>query len=420
MKVNEVIVALKSGAFDKTLSSLYGEGALKAQKSRYETAASKFSTLFGNKEVRIFSVPARTELSGNHTDHNGGKTLASAINIDLIGIASTDAQARLKGGGNANIDVSNLSVVEKDKGSAASLARGVLDAFSRCGLNYGGFNLYTLSDIKSGTGISSSAAFSVLIGLTVSKLYNEGAVSPLSLAIFAKYAENVHFGKACGLMDQIACAFGGTVYIDFKREDYPLIKNIEVDFSKLRRKLYLVDTGSSHRALSDYYSEVSSEMKSVAWLLSKERLCDIPEKVFLSKAAFVLRECGDRAFLRAIHFYGENERVEAQMNCLEKGDFEEFLKLVRGSGDSSFKFLQNIYAVPEEQRVAVAIALAEKCGAVARVHGGGFGGNIQCYVEPSGEAEFLSLMKSVFGEDSCLEIVPGRRGAVEVSGEGLS
>ena len=419
MKVNEFISAVKAGEYDDSLTQLYGIRRLDAQRNRYENAAAKFYASFGNKDIIVLSVPGRTELLGNHTDHNGGKVLASAIDVDLIGVASLDTNIHLRGSGDINIDINNLTPDEDGEGSVASLVRGVVDAYSRCGLNYGGFDLYTLSDIKSGIGVSSSASFAILIGFVLSKLYNGGSVSPLALAMFAKYAENVHFGKECGIMDQISCGYGGTVYMDLKREDYPVVKYVNVDFSKFSHRMYLIDTKSSHRTLSDYYSAVSEEMRAVARVFGKQRLCDVAEEDIFTDIKLVRKKCGDRPVLRAMHFFEENRRVEKQMENLEKGDFNGYLDLVRESGDSSFKLLQNIYAFPNEQQISLALALAERSGVVARVHGGGFGGTIQCYVSPDKEAGFLALMRRTFGENACLKVNIGRKGAVEIRKEGI-
>ena len=396
---------------DKTLEKLYGEKAVAAQKARYEKAEKAFEELFGAQEsTMIFSASGRTEIGGNHTDHNRGKVLAAAVSLDVIAfvVPTDDGIITVKSEGfpQDTVDISDLSVREADKNTSAALIRGVADGLKREGFNIGGFKAYTTSNVLKGSGISSSAAFEVLIGTILSHLYNGGSVSSVKIARIAQYAENVHFGKPSGLMDQMASSVGGFIEIDFEDTENPIIDVIGFDFSSSGHNLCIVDTKGNHADLTPEYAAIPAEMKSVAEFFGKKELRDITRQKLWENIAEVRKACGDRAVSRAMHFFDENERADREADALRMGDFGEFLKVVSESGNSSFKYLQNIFAVvnPREQGMVLGLYAAEsvlKGRGACRVHGGGFAGTIQAFVPNDLLEEFTARMEQVFGEGSC-------------------
>lgn len=399
---------------DETLKKLYGEKALNAQRERYQKAEKAFEELFGAQEnTMIFSASGRTEIGGNHTDHNRGKVLAAAVSLDVIAfvVPTADGVITVKSEGFPQdaVDVSDLSVKEADKNTSAALIRGVADAFKRDGLSVGGFKAYTTSNVLKGSGISSSAAFEVLIGTILSHLYNGGTVSPVKIAQFAQYAENAHFGKPSGLMDQMASSVGGFIEIDFADTANPVIDAISYDFANSGYSLCIVDTKGNHADLTPEYAAIPVEMKSVAKFFGKNELRDITREQLWENIAEVRKVCEDRAVSRAFHFFDENERVDREAAALRKGDVETFLREVTASGNSSFKYLQNIFASVDskEQGMVLGLYTAEKIlngRGACRVHGGGFAGTIQAFVPNDLLEKFISEMEHLFGEGSCYNL----------------
>ena len=384
-----------------------------------------FKRHFGNMQVSLYSAPGRTELGGNHTDHQNGQVFAAAVDLQVSAAVSgggvPDAANELgslveiysEGFGFIELDVTDLSPREDEVGTTAGLVRGVLAGFVDQGFKVGGFKAYVTSDVPPGLGLSSSAAFEVLIGRIQSELYNDGSVSPVELARIGKFAENEYFGKPCGLMDQMASAFGGIIYIDFAYDDCPIIEEIDFDFDKCGYKLCITNTGGSHADLTDEYAAVPAEMSAVAELFGQEKLRGITTEQLLKKATDIRVKAGDRALLRALHFAGETERAKAQAEALKDGDFGEFLRLVKESGDSSYKLLQNIYVADRSgtQSIAVGLAVSEAVlgeDGVCRVHGGGFAGTIQAFVKDDAADRYKAAMDKLFGDGACKVLRIGR------------
>ena len=399
---------------DAALKRLYGENDVSAQKARYEKAEKAFAELFGeHDDTAVFSASGRTEIGGNHTDHNRGKVLAAAVSLDVIAFAvpTDDGVITVKSEGfpQDTVDISDLSVREADKNTSAALIRGVSDAFKRDGLTIGGFKAYTTSNVLKGSGISSSAAFEVLIGTILSHFYNGGSVSPVKVAQFAQYAENAHFGKPSGLMDQMASSVGGFIEIDFKDTANPVIDSISYDFSASGYSLCIVDTKGSHADLTPEYAAIPPEMKSVAKFFGKSELRDITREMLWENIAEVRKVCGDRAVSRALHFFDENERVDRESAALKNGDINAFLREVAASGNSSFKYLQNIFASVDtrEQGMVLGLYTAERIlngRGACRVHGGGFAGTIQAFVPNDMLDKFTAEMEHLFGAGSCYNL----------------
>lgn len=411
---------------DEILKKLYGAGALEVQRERYQKAEKAFSELFGDTEnAMIFSASGRTEVGGNHTDHNRGKVLAAAVSLDVIAfvVPTADGVITVKSEGFPQdvVDVSDLSVKEADKNTSAALIRGVADAFKRDGLAVGGFKAYTTSNVLKGSGISSSAAFEVLIGTILSHLYNGGSVSPVKVAQFAQYAENAHFGKPSGLMDQMASSVGGFIEIDFADTANPVIDAISYDFASSGYSLCIVDTKGSHADLTPEYAAIPVEMKSAAKFFGKSELRDITREQLWENISEVRKACGDRAVSRAFHFFDENERVDREAEALRKGDVDTFLREVTASGNSSFKYLQNIFATvnPKEQGMVLGLYTAERVlngRGACRVHGGGFAGTIQAFVPNDLLEKFISEMEHLFGAGSCYNLFIRPVGGVRIDG----
>lgn len=412
MKVNELIAAINNGKFDENLKAVYVlDSEIEKQKPRYVETLNAFGELFGyDREVSIMSAPGRTEVCGNHTDHNNGKVLAAAINLDAIAVVSKneDNIVRVKSKGHKIniVDLQDLLPNEEKYGDSTMLVQGVAAGIKNLGFDISGFDACTSSDVMGGSGLSSSAAFEVLIGTIFSYLFNDGKISPVDIAKIAQYAENVHFGKPCGLLDQMASSVGTFVTIDFKSTSEPVIKKVDFDFSKSGHSLCIVDTGGNHSDLTDDYAAVRGEMESVAKALGKNVLREISYDYFLSSIPNLKDKVNDRALLRAIHFYNENKRVDNAVECLEGGNFEGFKNIIIESGLSSYMLNQNVYTPkkPTEQKLSLALAISKELldGKGAwRVHGGGFAGTIQAFVPNDMLNEYKSTLESIFGEGSC-------------------
>ena len=413
------------GALDKTLTYIYGEAALEAQKKRYINAIDEFEKIYGDREISLFSVAGRSELSGNHTDHNHGCVVAASIDLDIIAVASAraDSTIRVKSEGFPEdvVDIAEYtSPVTEKFGTSESIIAGMCAGFTKDGYAIGGFDAYTTSNVLKGSGLSSSAAFEDMIGNILSHMYNSGKVDNVEIAKLAQYAENVFFGKPCGLMDQVACAVGGIVAIDFNDPKSPIIEKVDIDISALGYNLCIVNTGGNHADLTDDYASVPAEMKSVAAHFGKSVLREVSKDELVAAIPALREKVGDRAVLRALHFMNENERVAKQKAALGAGDLDGYFAEVIASGRSSFCYLQNVYTTKNltEQGLSLALCLAEgylsdKRGAW-RVHGGGFAGTIQSYVLASDVEGYRALMDSVFGEGRCIVLRIRPVGAVKV------
>lgn len=399
---------------EKTLEKLYGADAVSMQKSRYEAAEKSFEEIYGNSgNIRFFSAPGRTEVGGNHTDHNRGCVMAAAVGLDVIAVVSpcegSVVSVKSEGFPEDVVDISDLEIKENEKNTSAALIRGVAAGFKNAGYNVCGFKAYTTSNVLKGSGLSSSAAFEVLIGTIFSHLCNECKVSAVKIAQIAQYAENAYFGKPSGLMDQMASSVGGFITIDFKDTEDPVIDSVAYDFASSGYNLCIVDTKGNHADLTPEYAAIPAEMKSVAKFFGKSELRDITKEQLIENIAEVRKVCGDRAVARAFHFFDDNERVGKEAAALRSGDIDSFLKLITESGNSSFKYLQNVFAVksPEEQGLVMGLYISENIlngrGAV-RVHGGGFAGTIQAFVPTDLLDAYSEAMEKVFGKGSCYKL----------------
>ncbi len=392
------------------LQELYQEN-VERQRTRYEELARGFMQHFGQRDLVFCSAPGRSEIGGNHTDHNHGRVVAAAVNLDIVAAAAPNGEnvVRLKSKEYPNMDVTDLadlSIHKEETEHSASLLRGICARARELGYRVEGFDAYTISQVLKGSGLSSSAAFEILIVTIISHLFNEGKIDPVTAAQMAQYAENVYFGKPSGLLDQTASSVGGFTAIDFKDPQDPVIEKIDFDIAARGYALCVVDTGGSHADLTSDYAAVPAEMKAVAALFGKEALREVDPAVFEKNIPAARKACGDRAVLRAIHFFEENERAAMQKDALKQGNFERFLQLVLESGRSSLEYLQNVYSPhnPQEQGLTIALALSEKIltGRGAwRVHGGGFAGTIQAYVPFDLLEEYRCQMESVFGAGCC-------------------
>ena len=362
-------------------------GVLDCQNRRYQDAIHKYEELYGAGPVELFSAPGRSEVGGNHTDHQHGEVLAASINLDAIAVVSKSQEPVIKllsdGYPMITVDLSSLEKNNGEEGTSAGLIRGMVYRIQKNGHKTGGFQAYVTSDVLNGAGMSSSAAFEVLVGTIISGLYNEMSISPVEIAQVAQYAENVYFGKPCGLMDQMACSVGGLIHIDFADPEHPVVEKVEVDFSAYNHSLCITDTKGSHADLTDDYALIPQEMKLVADFFGKGFLREVKAEEFYKKIPEIRRTCGDRPVLRALHFFEEDKRVEKEVSALKKGDFQGFLDTVQDSGNSSFKYLQNIYTNKDVQNQSVSMGLAVSDSilsghGISRVHGGGFAGRNCC------------------------------------------
>ena len=427
MNVNEMKANIANGGIDSVLAYIYGENAVSAQKARYAAAIDEFAKLYGeNREITLYSVAGRSELSGNHTDHNHGCVVAASIDLDIIAVAAKrdDNYICVKSEGfpedRVDFVAYDLPIMEKF-GTSESIIAGMVQGFLKDGYKVGGFDAYTTSNVLKGSGLSSSAAFEDMIGNILSHMYNDGSVDNVEIAKLAQYSENVFFGKPCGLMDQVACAVGGIVAIDFEDPKAPIIDKVDFDISGAGYNLCIVNTGGNHADLTDDYASVPLEMKAVAAYFGKKVLRELDEKTIVANIPALREEVGDRAILRALHFFAENKRVAKQKEALLNGDLDGFFKEVVASGKSSFCYLQNVYTTKNlfEQGLSLALCLAEEYlggkKSAWRVHGGGFAGTIQAYV-PMDEVEgFRALMDAVFGEGKCIVLRIRPAGAVKIA-----
>ena len=388
---------------------------------------SGFSTAFGGEAQRYFSAPGRTEIGGNHTDHQRGRVLAGAVNLDTVAavrVSGTSViRVQSKGYPLCQVDLDNLEPVPAEINSTPALIRGVAARFAQLGCKVGGFDAYCESTVLPGSGLSSSAAFEVLIGTIINHLFFDGRVSQAEVAQIGQYAENVFFGKPCGLMDQTASAVGGLVTIDFANKEHPDIRPVHFDFSTTGHALCIIDSRADHADLTDEYSAIPGELKEICDCLGREVTTEIPEEEFYAAIPKLRETCGDRAVMRAMHEYNENRRVPEQVACLEKGDFEGFLSLIRESGFSSWMYLQNVIPAGyvRQQPVAVALGLCEhylRGKGAYRVHGGGFAGTVQAFVPFELLDSFRAGIDAALGEGACHVLSIRPQGGVEMEVEG--
>ena len=388
---------------------------------------SGFSTAFGGEAQRYFSAPGRTEIGGNHTDHQGGRVLAGAVNLDTVAavrVSGTNViRVQSKGYPLCQVDLDNLEPVAAEINSTPALIRGVAARFAQLGCKVGGFDAYCESTVLPGSGLSSSAAFEVLIGTIINHLFFDGRVSQAEVAQIGQYAENVFFGKPCGLMDQTASAVGGLVTIDFADKAHPDIRPVHFDFSTTGHALCIIDSRADHADLTDEYAAIPGELKEICDCLGREVTTEIPEEEFYAAIPKLRETCGDRAVMRAMHEYNENRRVPEQVACLEKGDFQGFLSLIRESGFSSWMYLQNVIPAGyvRQQPVAVALGLCEhylRGKGAYRVHGGGFAGTVQAFVPFELLDSFRAGIDAALGEGACHVLSIRPQGGVEMEVEG--
>ena len=415
----------KNHKSDERLADIYGteDSVLSYQRQRYYNAISKYVEIYGEDEVEIYSAPGRTEICGNHTDHQNGMILAASINLDMIAIvaAKEDRIVEFASEGYAPIrfDIHKLDISDSEKGTTTALLKGVIKGMQDKGYRTGAFKAYLTSDVLGGSGLSSSAALESIIGAIQSGLYNEMSVSPVDIAIIGQYAENVYFGKPCGLMDQLACSVGDFVQVDFKTPGQPVVENINFDIEAAGYRLCIVDTKGSHANLTDDYAAIPYEMKQVAAHFGKELLREISLDDFLANLNRLYGNVSDRAILRALHFLTENERVQKAASALKDNRFDDFLMTIRESGDSSYKYLQNVYSNKYEtiQPVPVTLALSSyflQDNGVCRIHGGGFAGAIQAFVKNECVAGYKEFIENILGKDTCHILKIRKQGGIRV------
>ena len=396
------------------------------QEKRYTGLIDKFQAKYEAKEIHLFSTSGRTEIGGNHTDHNHGRVLCAGINLDSIAIVAKTLEncINITSEGFAeefSVDLNDLAVNDSEAGTTTALIRGIAARFKEQGYNIGGFNACIQSDVLQGSGLSSSASIEVLIGSILNGLYNKNKVDAKEIAIIGQYAENVYFKKPCGLMDQTACALGGIITIDFNDPENPVVEKIDFDFDKTGYVLAVVDTGGSHADLTDDYASVPTEMKSIARDLGQDVCRGLSADSIIERIIGLREKNGDRAILRAFHFIFDNDRVVDQVRSLKQGDFTKFLSYVTASGNSSWKWLQNCYTTkaPQEQGVTLALAITEiflnKIGEGAcRVHGGGFAGTIQVFLPKNSLHDFKKIMQPVFGDNAITVLSVRQPGATQI------
>ena len=390
------------------LQEIYGETEISG--ARFKNLADNFSKIYGQDKAEYFTAPGRTEIIGNHTDHNGGKVIAGSINLDTIGAAYPNGTQviRITSEGYRDeivVDLTKLSKSNYKKGTAALVA-GMMEGAQKNGFETGGFDAYVSTNVIAAAGVSSSASFEMLICTIIDYFFNDSKMSYNDYAKIGQYAENVYFGKPCGLMDQMASSIGGLINIDFEDPQSPKIKKVEVDFEEYGHSLCIVDTKGSHADLTDDYAAIPYEMKKVANYFNQEALREVDKDDFYLNLPKIREILGDRAVLRAMHLFEENKRVDQQVKALEEGDFDTFKKLIKESGDSSFKYLQNVYSSHDltNQSVSIGLAISDiSLGdkGVSRVHGGGFAGTIQAFVPNDIVSMYKKNMEHVFGEGAC-------------------
>ena len=409
MTLTEVKNKIQKGGFDSDFNMLYGDA--KSAQARHLAACDSFKGLYKEEDgSRLFSAPGRTEIGGNHTDHQHGCVLAGGVNLDVIAVVApnNDGKIRIKSEGYDMdvIDIDSTDINPAESGKAISLIRGVCAKFKELGADIKGFNAYTTSYVLKGSGLSSSAAFEVLVGTIINGMFFDYKADEITVAKIGQYAEREYFGKPCGLLDQMASSLGGFTYADFNNPASPITEKINLDIHSFGYTLCVVDTGGNHADLTQDYADITIECKKMSNALGVDFLRDADEDKFYASLATLRKECGDRAILRAFHFFNEQKRVEGQKAALKSGDFEAFLRLVNESGESSYDYLQNLYSNSNvaEQGLPLALALTKQFlgdKGACRVHGGGFAGTIQCYIPTEHLDSYKQMIEKVFGEGSC-------------------
>ncbi len=422
MKTEQLRVAIAKG---DALKALYGkdEKIIELQKARYNELLDTFEKTYKHAECEFFSSPGRTEIGGNHTDHNFGRVLAGAVNLDNVAVAQPNGTNTVRilssGYPQFEVDLTNLKPSKDEYYTSVSLVRGISARMKELGFQIGGFDAVINSGVPKGSGLSSSASFEVLIGAIISHLFNNGKLDAVQNAIIGQYAENNFFGKPCGLMDQTACSVGGLVTIDFADPANPIVKKVNFDFTKTGFALVITDTGGNHADLNDEYSSLPTEMKAVAAQFGKKVLREVTMEEIVRDIPKMRGKVSDRAILRAIHFEGDNARVAEQVVALENNDFKAFLQMVIESGQSSFLYNQNVYPVNNvsEQGLSLALALSDltlKGKGAWRVHGGGFAGTIQAFVPENMLDQYVKTLENAFGEHKCHILFIRPQGSIKV------
>ncbi|MBO4770700.1 MAG: galactokinase [Clostridia bacterium] len=426
MNNGELIAYIENGGADAVFERLYGAGSAGGQRKRYTDAIKEFTLLYGQRQVSLFSVPGRIEVCGNHTDHQRGRVIAAAVDLDIIAVASErdDGQIRIKSKGfpEDRVNCRPDGPDESLRFTSASLISGVCAGFLDRGFRTVGFDAYTTSSVLKGSGISSSAAFEDMVGNILNHFANRGEVTAPVIAEISKYAENVYFGKPSGLMDQTACAVGGFCYIDFADPRAAEIEKLSFSLTDAKYSLCITNTGGNHADLNEDYASVPADMLKVAGVLGREVLRGATLEELTERAADIRAKCGDRALLRAYHFITENDRVAMQAENLKKGDVNAFLDGINASGRSSFMWLQNVYTVknPQEQGLSAALMMSEELlsgtsrKSAWRVHGGGFAGTVQAFVPDEEVGRYRDGMEMVFGKDSCAVLKIRQDGAIKI------
>ena len=423
MKINECLKRISNGCLDSLFAELYTSENVDFQKKRYINAVERFSELYPERDdIHIYSASGRTEITGNHTDHQHGCVIAGAVNLDTIGIASfhNENTVRIQSEGYDEISVAlNDLGIHENKNNSSEIVRGICAKFSGMDVKINGFDMYTTSDVLSGSGISSSASFETLVATAINCFYNNGQADAVEIAKIGQFAENVYFGKKSGLMDQLVCSVGGFVFIDFKDIENPYIEKVNADLSETGYKLIITDTKGSHSDLTDDYVTVRSEMESVAKYFGKNVLREVDEKIFWESIPDIRKKISDRSVLRAVHFFDDSRRAEEEKNALSENRFEDFIRLVNDSGNSSMNLLQNLYSCknPCEQAIPLAIMAGKRIlggrGAV-RVHGGGFAGTVQSFVPCELVNSYITEMNRIFGDNSCSVLTIRPVGSIEI------
>lgn len=425
-KIKSLIEKINGGK-NPLFQELYGNDpvVLSSEAERYATLMSDFTAAFGTDDVELFSSPGRTEIGGNHTDHNYGRVLAGAVNLDNIAVAGKNGTntIRIKSAGypEFQVELADFQPKESEFYTSVSLVKGIAAKMKQNGYNVGGFNACIDGRVPKGSGLSSSASFEVLIGAIFNELFNDGKMSAVENAIIGQWSENNYFGKPCGLMDQTACSVGGLITIDFKDPANPIVKEVDFDFVSTGFSLVITDVGGGHddAASQAEYASLPTEMKSVAAQLGAKVLREVTLEQIVEKIPAMREKTGDRAILRAYHFQGDNQRVVEQVAALEQNDFHAFLKMVVESGYSSYMYNQNIFDVvhKDEQVVSLALALSEmvlKGSGAWRVHGGGFGGTIQAFVPQEKLAEYVKTLEHVYGTGKCHKLFIRAKGSIKL------
>ena len=427
MRSEETLQLLETEGAKHLMRQLYGETA-EENVNRYRHVVQKFHDIFGDQDMMLFSSPGRTEISGNHTDHNHGKVLAGSINLDCVAVGAINHSSKVNiisetFNQDLTIDLNDLTPSQKKAGTV-DLIKGLLKGFEESGYKIGGFDAYITSNVISSAGVSSSASFEMLLCSMINRFFNEGRMDTVAYAHIGKYAENVYWDKASGLLDQMACAVGGLITIDFLNPNEPKVEKIDFDFASRNHSLIIVQTGRGHADLSADYSAVPAEMKKVAEYFGKEVCAQITEEQLIEHLKEVREYAGDRSVLRALHFFEENKRVEAEVKALKEGRFEDFLKNVTASGNSSWKWLQNCYTNTNYQEQGISIALAltelfieEKKRGACRIHGGGFAGVIMAMLPNDLVDEYVAFIEKALGEGSAYRMTIRPYGAICVNDE---